>query len=94
MDIAALSVAMANQHVRASTGLAIMNKTMGVMEQQNLQLLDMLQTSVQAPHPTLGKAVDIQAQHLSLAAETRANKEMTGLNVLSFLKKVALKEGK
>ncbi|WP_404455781.1 YjfB family protein [Virgibacillus necropolis] len=62
MDIAALSVAMANQHVRASASQAIMNKSMGVMEQQSQQLLDMLKTSgAQAPHPSLGKVVDIQA---------------------------------
>lgn len=62
MDIAALSIAMANQHVRVSASQAIMDKTMGVAEQQGQQLLDMLKTSgVQAPHPSLGKVVDIQA---------------------------------
>ncbi|ASN04089.1 YjfB family protein [Virgibacillus necropolis] len=62
MDIAALSVVMANQQVQASAGLTIMNKSMGVMEQQSEQLLDMLKTSsVQAPHPSLGKVIDIQA---------------------------------
>lgn len=61
MDIAALSVVMANQQVQAGAGLAIMNKSMGVAEQQNEQLLSMLKTSgVQAPHPTLGKVVDVQ----------------------------------
>lgn len=62
MDIAALSVVMANQQVRASAGLSIMNKSMGIAEQQNQQLVDMLQkSSVQAPHPSLGKMVDVQA---------------------------------
>lgn len=61
MDVAALSIAMASQQVRTSAGLAIMDKTMGVTEQQNLQLLDMLKTStVPVPHPTLGKVVDVQ----------------------------------
>ncbi|WP_430790257.1 YjfB family protein [Virgibacillus flavescens] len=62
MDIAALSVAMANHSVRSSAGLAVMSKSMGVAEQQNQQLLDMLKSSgVEAPHPSLGKVVDIQA---------------------------------
>lgn len=62
MDIAALSVVMSNQQVQAGAGLAIMNKTMDVAEQQNSQLMDMLKASgANAPHPSLGKVVDVQA---------------------------------
>ncbi|MFZ3578255.1 YjfB family protein [Virgibacillus sp. DJP39] len=62
VNVAALSVAMSNHQVRESAGLAIMNKSMGVMEQQSQQLMDMLKTSgPEAPHPSLGKLVDFQA---------------------------------
>ncbi|WP_217586431.1 YjfB family protein [Lentibacillus saliphilus] len=60
MDIAALSVMMANQHVKADAGVLIMNRTKSLMEQQGNQLIDMLQQSgTPAPHPDLGKQIDV-----------------------------------
>ncbi|MEC5424499.1 putative motility protein [Virgibacillus sp. C22-A2] len=61
MDIAALSIGMANQRVRSEAGLAIMGNVMNVMEQQGLQLMEMLQQPISpAPHPSLGKQVDLK----------------------------------
>lgn len=61
MDIAALSIGMANQQVRKEAGVAIMDKSMIMMEQQSLQLMDMLQQPApQASHPSLGGQVDMK----------------------------------
>lgn len=61
MDIAALSMAMTNQQTRSSAGMATMNNVKDVMEQQGAQLVEMLEQSAQtAPHPSLGKAVDLK----------------------------------
>lgn len=62
MDIAAMSVVMANHQVRADAGLAVMNKVKGLMDQQGQQLTEMLQqTGPAASHPTLGSNVDLKA---------------------------------
>ncbi|WP_099159432.1 YjfB family protein [Virgibacillus ndiopensis] len=62
MDVAAVSVAMANTQVRADASLAIMGKVKGLMEQQGQQMMEMLQQSgPQAPHPSLGNVIDLQA---------------------------------
>lgn len=59
MDIAAMSVVMANHQVRSDASLAVMNNVKQMLEQQGQQLVDMLeQTSSPAPHPTLGKVID------------------------------------
>lgn len=62
MDVAALSIAMANQQTRTDAGLAMMNRTKQVMEQQGLQLVEMLeQSGAKPPHPSLGSNLDIKA---------------------------------
>lgn len=60
MDIAAMSVIMANHRVRADARLAVMSNLKQVIEQQGQQLVDMLQsTHSPVPHPTLGKSIDL-----------------------------------
>lgn len=60
MDIAAMSVAMANQQVKADASLAVMNNVKDVLEQQGEQLIEMLKaTEIPAPHPTLGHSIDL-----------------------------------
>lgn len=62
MDIAALSVVMSQQQVRADAGTAIMSNVKDVAEQQGEQLLDMLDTPVaSAPHPSKGQSIDFKA---------------------------------
>ena len=61
MDIAALSVVMANSQVRSDASLAVMTNIKNLMNQQGNQLTEMLsQPVVEVPHPTLGKSVDIK----------------------------------
>ncbi|WP_188456641.1 YjfB family protein [Virgibacillus oceani] len=61
MDVAAMSVVMANTQVRADASLAVMSKVKGLMEQQGQQLMELLQQSgPRAPHPTLGNVVDLE----------------------------------
>ncbi|HLS09903.1 YjfB family protein [Lentibacillus sp.] len=62
MDVAAASVVMANQQVRADASLAVMKNAKNTAEQQGQQLIEMLNQSQvpSASHPTLGKAVDIK----------------------------------
>jgi Putative motility protein len=61
MDIAGMSVVMANSQLRSQASLAVMVNMKNLMQQQGNQLTEMLQKSVgEAPHPTLGKSVDIQ----------------------------------
>ncbi|WP_010099231.1 YjfB family protein [Ornithinibacillus scapharcae] len=61
MDIAAMSVVMSNSKVRSDASLAIMANVKNLMQQQGNQLTEMLSQSVaNAPHPTLGKSVDIK----------------------------------
>ncbi|PAV31329.1 putative motility protein [Virgibacillus profundi] len=61
MDIAALSIAMANQQVRNNAGIAVMNNAKEMMEQQGSQLIKMLEQPAQsAPHPTAGSRIDIK----------------------------------
>jgi len=60
MDIAAMSVVMANHQVRADASLAVMTNVKKMVEQQGQQLVDMLQqTGSPAPHPTLGNTIDV-----------------------------------
>jgi len=60
MDIAAMSVVMANHQVRADASLAVMNNVKDLIEQQGQQLVEMLQqTNPPAQHPSLGNVIDI-----------------------------------
>lgn len=61
MDIAKMSMALANHQVRQDASLLMMKKAMNVTEESHMQLLEMMQTSVgaDAPHPTSGKSIDI-----------------------------------
>ncbi|MFF5994487.1 YjfB family protein [Lysinibacillus sp. KU-BSD001] len=58
MDIAALSIAMNQSQLMQNVSLAVSDMA---MEQQQVQTQQMVETmqSVDAPHPTLGKAIDI-----------------------------------
>jgi len=62
MDIATLSVVMANHQVRSDASLAIMNQTKNLMEEQGNQLVEMLHhsTNTSVSHPTLGSKVDLK----------------------------------
>jgi hypothetical protein len=61
VDIAAMSVVMSNSQLRSDASLAVMANVKNLMQQQGNQLNEMLNQSVSnAPHPTLGKSVDIQ----------------------------------
>lgn len=61
MDIAALSVVMANTSVRQDASIAVMDNAMELMDQKGNDLLEMLQQSgSKASHPTLGNAVDVR----------------------------------
>ncbi|GAA0444035.1 hypothetical protein GCM10008934_35960 [Virgibacillus salarius] len=60
MDIAALSVTMANQQIPSDASIAVMKNAMKVIETQGVQLQEMLdQSAPTAPHPSLGNRVDI-----------------------------------
>ncbi|MEN1967717.1 YjfB family protein [Lentibacillus sp. N15] len=60
MDIAAMSAVMATNQARSDASLAIMDKAMGIAEQQGQQLMEMLSPESNAPHPTLGNIVDVE----------------------------------
>lgn len=61
MDIAAMSVVMANHQVRADASLAVMSNVKDMLEQQGQQLVEMLQqTSSSVPHPSLGNIIDVK----------------------------------
>lgn len=59
MDIAAMSVVMANHQVRGDASLAVMNNVKDVVEQQGQQLIEMLQQTSSPRHPALGNIIDI-----------------------------------
>ena len=65
MDIAALSVVMANEQVRTNASLKVMGNAKDMMEQQGAQLVEMLEQSTastpKAPHPSLGTNIDMKA---------------------------------
>jgi len=60
VDIAALSVVQANQQVRQDASLAMMGKSLDLVEQQGEQLAELLQASSPAPHPSLGSTIDMK----------------------------------
>lgn len=60
MDIAALSTAMSQVNLGQQVSIALTKKVMDTAEVNAAALTEMLKTSsVQAPHPTLGKNIDI-----------------------------------
>ncbi|WP_082087831.1 YjfB family protein [Domibacillus indicus] len=56
MDIAALSVGMTQASLSQSVSIALTKKTMDMAQQNANQMVQMLQ----APHPTLGKSIDVK----------------------------------
>jgi hypothetical protein len=60
MDIAALSIGMSQSQLQQSVSLAVTKKAMDNSETQSNGLLQLMNTA-SAPHPTLGKSIDIQA---------------------------------
>lgn len=56
MDIAALSMGMSQASLSQSVSIALTKKTMDMAQQNANQMVQMLQ----APHPTLGKSVDLK----------------------------------
>jgi len=60
MDVAAMSMMLNNQQVKADASLKVMSKTKNLMEQQGEQLVEMLQSpQAPVPHPTSGNSVDV-----------------------------------
>ncbi|MDQ0719673.1 MULTISPECIES: YjfB family protein [Paenibacillus] len=58
MDIAALSMAMSQASVVQSASLQVMSITKDMAQQQGQQMTEMLK-SVPAPHPNLGRSLDL-----------------------------------
>lgn len=56
LDIAALSMGMSQASLSQSVSIALTKKTMDMAQQNANQMVQMLQ----APHPTLGKSVDLK----------------------------------
>ncbi|MBU5465296.1 YjfB family protein [Virgibacillus sp. MSJ-26] len=61
MDIAALSIAKAQTQVKADASMKVMSNVKDLLNQQGDQLLEMLETSSPAPHPSLGNKIDLNA---------------------------------
>lgn len=60
MDVAALSTVMSQVNLGQQVGIAMTKMVMDTAETNAAALTEMLKTStVQAPHPTLGKTIDI-----------------------------------
>lgn len=60
MDVAGLSMRVAQNQVKNDASLAMMRNVKDMMNEQGQQLVDMLsQTTTAAPHPTLGQHIDI-----------------------------------
>ncbi|MCI2252779.1 YjfB family protein [Domibacillus sp. 8LH] len=57
MDIAALSTGISQASLNQSVSIALTKKTMDMAQQNASQMVQMLQ----APHPTLGKSIDVKA---------------------------------
>jgi hypothetical protein len=56
MDIAALSIGMNQASLGQSVGLALAKQVMDLAQQSASQMTEM----IQAPHPTLGKSIDLK----------------------------------
>lgn len=61
MDIAKMSMALANHQVRQDASMLMAKKVMNIAEDGSEQLLEMMNASVaqNAPHPTSGKSIDL-----------------------------------
>jgi len=60
MDVAALSTAMSQVNLGQQVGIAMTKMIMDTAETNAATLTEMIHTStVQLPHPTLGKTIDI-----------------------------------
>lgn len=59
MDIASLSMHMANIQVKSQASLAVMGNIKDAAEQQGEQLIKMLEGSA-PPHPDLGTVIDLR----------------------------------
>jgi len=60
MDVAGLSMKLAQNQVKSDASLAMMRNVKDMMNEQGQQLVDMLSQSTTAtPHPTLGQHIDI-----------------------------------
>ncbi len=57
LDIAALSISLNQATLSQSVGIALSKKVMENAQQNQSQLLKMME----APHPNLGKSIDIKA---------------------------------
>lgn len=60
MDIAALSMGMAQAQLKNDAGLALAKQVMNVSQQQGKDLLQMLNQPISPPHPTLGHQIDLK----------------------------------
>ncbi|WP_372442088.1 YjfB family protein [Metabacillus bambusae] len=56
LDIAALSINLNQASLGQSVSIALAKKTMEVAQQNNQEMLKMLE----APHPSLGKSIDLK----------------------------------
>lgn len=59
MDIAALSMGMKQVQLQQSMGIALTKKFMDMAQAQQNDLINMIDASTPAPHPTSGKAIDV-----------------------------------
>ena len=55
MDIAALSISLNEQKLMQDASLAVTKQTLDIVQQTSDQLVEM----IDAPHPILGKSIDI-----------------------------------
>ena len=58
MDIAALSIAMSQSQLMQNVSLAVADQVMETQQLQVQQMTELMET-VDAPHPNLGKMIDI-----------------------------------
>jgi len=56
LDIAALSIGLKQASLSQNVGIALAKKVMETSQQSNEQLLK----AIEAPHPTLGKSIDMK----------------------------------
>ncbi|MCM3238128.1 YjfB family protein [Heyndrickxia oleronia] len=59
MDIAAMSIGMHQAQLQQNISLALTKKVMDQSETQMEGLVQLLQTSAPAPHPTTGNTIDL-----------------------------------
>jgi len=63
LDIAALSVVLANHQLKTQASIAVMNHAKNFAELQGQQLVDLLKSSQISPtpsHPSLGTQIDVK----------------------------------